>query len=337
MRSRIYRKIFIIILTGISFVSGFALSDPKDKLQLKPFKLNEIEDINNTECDLCGCYMGIDPNYHKNLVGIRFHQFKFFKAAEQEEGNITDNNGTNRVMHHSTNESTEFYNNAEIFARYYFNPKLRALISIPFSQNKIDGNNLSGFGDIKIIGQYAVYNPSIMTDTKFWQRLFIGGGVKLPTGSYNKEITTGEVEPHFQPGTGSLDLIFTVTHLAKLINNGFGMTNDIVYTANTQNKNNYQFANRFNITSTFFYEIPKGKFIILPHGGIYYESAGMDKLNGNYVDDSGGNILFGTAGIDLYYKNISLDVNIQGPLNQKLNGEQPENKYRFYTGIGYSF
>ncbi len=192
-------------------------------------------------------------------------------------------------------------------------------------------------GDLKLMMQYQLYNSEITSDTRLWQRVFLGGGFKLPTGVYNKTLAVGVIEPHFQPGSGSYDILFSGNHIAQLMQVGLGISNDIVYTLNTENKNGYRFANRFNLTSTLFYDIKAGNFTLLPHGGIYYESAPADKLNGIAEASSGGKTLFGTGGLDVYYKDFSLDFTFQLPINDKLNGSQPENRRRFYLGLGYAF
>jgi len=326
-------KKFILVL----LLSGFAISGNASVLYdgkfLKiPLKLSDINNIGNTECDLCGCYMGLDPNFAKNQVGVRYSMIKFFTEAHIEDQNpLTDHEN------HPGTSSTEYYNDLELYVRYYFTPKFRVLFSIPFGSNEIDGKRLNGIGDAKLLAQYQVYNSDITGMTNFWQRLFLGGGLSIPTGVYNKTLTFGVVEPHFQPGTGSLDLILTALHLAKLEKVGVGWRNDFVYTINGENKNDYKFGNRFNWTSTFFYEIPTSKITFLPHTGIYFESATQDKQSGQQAESTGGDVWFGTGGVDFYYGKFSLDLNYQFPISQKFIDEQPDNKYRIYAGLGFAF
>lgn len=321
------KKLVLILFLALPVIQANGKNSDDDLLK-SPVKLSDIADIGNTECDLCGCYMGLDPNFAMNQVGIRYSLIKFFAEAHTDP--LTD---------HPTNgeESNEYYNDLEFYVRYYINPKFRLLFSIPFSVNEINGKKLNGMGDSKFLAQYQVYNSEITAKTVLWQRLFLGGGLNLPTGVYNKTLTYGVVEPHFQPGTGSFDFMMTALHLAKLEKVGLGWRNDVVYTVNGKNKNEYSFGNRFNWTSTLFYELPASDWTFLPHTGIYFESARQDKQNGTAVDDSGGDVLFGTGGLDIYYKEFSLDMNFQFPLNQKLIGDQSENKFRIYTGLGYAF
>ncbi len=321
------------------------IKDPKEqtndflKIHLKLSGQNK-QDKSETECDMCGCYMGIEPNFSKNQVGLRYYTFKFFSPADPETAaeTQTDNTGLpNQVNHEEHSSSTEYYNNVELYGRIYISPKMRVIFGIPFKFNKIDNKELNGMGDMRVLGQYQVYNTNITGKTVYWQRVFLGGGLKLPTGVYNKQLVYGITEPHFQPGTGSLDLIVNGLYMGKLEKLGIGWRNDIAYTFTTTNKNEYQFANRFNAATTFSYDLNVSSLTMLPHAGLYYETANSDKLNGKSAAGSGGNVLFVTSGVDFYYKLLSLDVIYELPISENLYDAQPENRYRLYLGLGYSF
>ncbi|MBK8550536.1 MAG: hypothetical protein IPL53_05520 [Ignavibacteria bacterium] len=326
-------KKYILILSIIFLtVSPKAESSPKHNHFKKPLKLSDIQDLSDTQCDLCGCYMGLEPNFDKNQIGLRYYTFKFFNEAAPADNNP--------LLDHDPQQgesSDEYYNNVELYGRIYLSLKTRLIFGIPFSFNEIDNKALNGVGDLRVLAQYNVYNTSMTGMTNFWQRIFLGGGMKFPTGVYNKQLTFGITEPHFQPGTGSLDFLFTGLYIAKLEKVGLGWRNDVVYTLNTTNKNDYKFANRFNWASTFSYDIITSSVNILPKAGIYLETASPDQLNGADAEGSGGTVWMGTMGIDLTYKMLSLDFDYQLPISQNFIGVQPQNDYRFFVGMGYSF
>ncbi len=332
------KKLILIFVMIISASAAEADNNPFQKFNLKINKLSDISrkppdlsDKSDIGCDLCGCYMGLEPNFSKNSVGVRYSSYKFYNPPHNDAGSNADHPS-------GTAESTEYYDNIDIYFRYYINPKFRILATIPYSFNTIDTSKLNGFGDLVALAQYQIYNTNINAKTNFWQRIFLGGGFKFPTGVYNKSLVYwGEVEPHFQPGTGSLDFMLSGLYIAKLEKTGLGWRNDLIYTITTKNKNGYRFSNRFNIASTFTYEIDTKSLTFLPHSGIYYETAGEDTMNGEKEPDSGGNVLFGTAGLDMFYGDYSLDFNYSFPLSEKLNGDQAENKYRFFIGLGFAF
>lgn len=338
-------KKIILILLGL-FIAGNVSADDFDKYSdfskhlsdelAKEYKLFRPHSV---ECDLCACYLGIDPSYNSSQIGIRYSSFKFFTPGHT---GATDPNLDHEG--HTTEDSHESYDNVEISGRYYFSPFVRLLVNAPYSLNDINGKKIKDFGDVSIIGQYQLYNTDIDSDTKLRHRLFAGGGIKLPTGAYNKSIVFGEVDPHFQPGTGSYDFLLSGTYLARY-QGKLGWSNDVIYTINTVNSNDYRFANRFNFTSSFFYLIEAGKqtrmggkeWNFLPHAGTYVEYAGKDTQNDVDVEDSGGSTVFLTGGMDVYYNQFSINFTYQHPVSENMNGAQPENRRRFFIGLGYSF
>ncbi len=339
MKRLICLTIIIIASLNISHADDFDKNG--DRYDVFSKHLSEVLEkeykLFKPECDLCACYLGIDPSYNNSQIGIRYSSFKYRNPGLPGEANL-DHEG------HGTEESNESYDNVEITGRYYFSPFVRVLLNAPYSMNTIDGKRIKDFGDVSLIGQYQVYNTDIDADTEFRQRLFAGGGVKLPTGAYNKSIVFGEVDPHYQPGTGSFDFLLSATYLARY-QGKLGFNNDVIYTLNTANSNVYKFANKFNLTSTFFYQIETGKltrmggreWTFLPHAGTYLEYAGFDTQDGVEVDGTGGTTVFLTGGLDIYYNQFAVNFTYQHPVADNLNGTQPENERRFFIGAGYSF
>ena len=150
----------------------------------------------------------------------------------------------------------------------------------------------------------------------------------------NKTFPGEELNPHLQTGTGSFDFLFISSYLAKY--KGFGFNTDVVYKINTKNKNDFLFANRLNVTSSFFYSKKIKSLTLLPSVGGYLEQAKMDLDHHNPVMDSGGNVLFTIFGLDIYYKNVSVNVNYQIATIEHLNGEQ-HNQNRIILGLNYAF
>ncbi len=116
-------KIILILFTFFIIVPLQAGNLPPIKY---PKSIASISDVSDIACDLCGCYMGLDPNYHKNLVGLRFNTFKFATEAHVTTNSESDHPG------HPGEATTEYYNAVELFGRYYFTPKIRVLLSVPF-------------------------------------------------------------------------------------------------------------------------------------------------------------------------------------------------------------
>jgi hypothetical protein len=295
----------------------------------KNFSPSTLADLSDINCDLCGCYLGPDPNYNFNSAGIRY-RFRSFSGNSSSE---LSNNELDHSGH--SHEDDESYSTYELWGRYYISPKFQLAGTMPFSYNKIGDESFSGAGDMQVQAKYQIFNTEVDGSTKFRNRLFLGGGVKLPTGKFNQEDDSGEVVPHFQTGTGSFDFLLTGTYFAK--SGGLGFVLDAVYKINTENKNKYLFGNQMNVNGVFSYDIVADNVTIIPYAGIYYEYAPEDKSDSVKDPNSGGNALFGNFGVDVTAGMIAFKLNYQPPFSQSLNGNQPQNDYRLIAGIGYSF
>ena len=281
-----------------------------------------------TGCDLCGCYLGPDPNYNFNSAGIRY-KYRHFNGVDYSAmpQPLTDHSG-----HSHGND--EAYNTVEAWGRYYFSPVFQVYASMPFSNNSIGAESYSGPGDLQLQARYQIFNTEVDGSTKFRNRLFLGGGVKLPTGVFNEKDDSGEVVPHFQPGTGSFDFLLLGTYFARVGSTGFNL--DAVYRLNTKNSNGYIFGNQLNINGAFTYDIQIDNGSVIPFAGLYYEQAPEDKSNGAADPNSGGYAMFWNLGLDFTLSSVSFRLNYQAPFYQKLNGVQPPNDYRFVAGASYS-
>ena len=85
-----------------------------------------------------------------------------------------------------------------------------SVFAVPFDLDQLETNGTevinftgNGFGDIVILGKYEVITPSILSPFGF----AIGGGAKLPTGSFEEEKNGTRLSIDLQPGTGATDLL----------------------------------------------------------------------------------------------------------------------------------
>jgi hypothetical protein len=290
-------------------------------------------------CDLCNCYLGINPNYNQNGFGIRYRDRSYFGEHSH------DNLPLARVAHDLTATSTsvqaeERYRTTELWTRWYPFKKLVLQASIPVSYNTymVTGEAAfitQGLGDIIVLAQYQIYNTTPVEGNNFRQRAFIGGGIKLPTGAYNKKAEGDELDPHMQIGTGSVDYLTVATYIFKY--KSLGYSADVTYKINTANSNDFQFANRLNVSGTFFYQKKIAAITLMSGAGLYYEQAGYDKALGVKQINTGGNALLVNTGLDTYFKRFSLNLVAQLPVSENLNGNQAKGQTRYIVGVGYYF
>jgi hypothetical protein len=277
-------------------------------------------------CGMCNCYLSVEPGYNNDMVGLRIRHEGFHGEHDHSHGSSAHQED----LH-------EYFNTYEVYTRWYPLDKLQVLATLPYANNynSINGtrsDQITGVGDLMMLGSYQLFNSFPNENKSVRHRVLVGAGVKLPTGKYNIA-TDGEVDELHQPGTGSTDLIAGTNYFAKKGKSGLHVYSTYKY--NTINKNDYRFADRFNVNCNYLYELTKKDWSFYPNTGLYYETAKADEQNGQPVDDTGGQAFFANMGIDIFYKKFSLNLNGQFPLSQNLYGNQPQNLHRFLVGINY--
>jgi hypothetical protein len=295
-------------------------------------------------CDYCNCYLGLNPHYKKNTIGIRYH-FMNYTGTHESENELQE-------MNLSKNDFWETRSRFEIHSQWYPTQKIKLIFSAPYvinseginedDENHINGSEaidhetktISGIGDPMAIAHFQIYN-STGDSLHFNQRLLAGGGVKFPLGKWKLEDGAEAHERIHQPGTGSWDLILSTEYLAQYKKTGLNV--NASYLIATSNNQSYRFANRLNANLVCYYMLKIKTTKLYPSVGTFFEQAGKDLENNLPVENSGGTILFAHAGFDFYIKNISINTAIQLPAMQKLNEPQPEMKYRCIAGITYAF
>jgi len=266
-------------------------------------------------CDICGCgvgntYIGILPEFRKHIFGLRYRYSSL----------ITHVGVGGATTYLTTNE---YYKTTELWGGFYIGKKLRLLTSIPYNFNERNNQGISnyknGLGDITTIAYYELLNKKTTVKNKLLiNSLWIGGGLKLPTGQYNP-IDKGNTNNNnlFQLGTGSVD--FSVNTMYDLRYQDAGINVSANYKINTANKHQYQYGDKFTLSSQLYYKFKiKNKFSVVPNAGMLYEKAQQDLDNKNIVDISGGNLTMGSLGVETAYKKIAFGFNWQTPLNQNL-------------------
>jgi hypothetical protein len=290
-------------------------------------------------CDMCSMYLGLNPNYNNHTIGLRF------KYSLYSDKGMHHNMTSEEHQHHGGNEIEapskykREYQTTELFAIFYPSPKIQVMAFVPYMSNnvykeKVWQENHTGLGDISFLGRYQLFNTSNDTGG-FRQRVFAGAGIKFPTGTYNEISADGMLDPHIQLGTGSTDILFSVSYLCKYAK--FGFNTDFNYRLNSANKHQYCFADRFSNTSSLFYTISQGKFVFIPGIGIYTEMAGYDIDHKIEMTTTNGTVLNSTFSMDIYLSGFSLNLNYHLPLNVQLNDPDADHQGRAMAGLNYSF
>jgi hypothetical protein len=298
------KKIFFVII----MMTGFSLS----KMQA---------------CDICGCgvnnyYIGILPQFNHKFFGLRYH-FNSFNT-------------------HLTNDATQFsrdlYQTIEFWGGWNIGKRVQVLAFVPVNFNHQASDegvvNLKGLSDIMLLANYKLIDISSATVS---QQLWIGAGVKLPTGKFEIEDNDPDVASaaNGQLGSGSTDILLNAMYNVRV--NKLGINTTASYKINSVNKDEYRFGNRLSASSFAYYPIRFSKTVISPNLGILYENTKGSELKDRKIDLTGGSILQGSAGAEVGFNKIAVGFNVQLPLAQNFAENQTKAKIKGMAHVSFAF
>lgn len=267
-------------------------------------------------CDICGCgvgsyYTGILPEFSKKIFGLRYRYNSMLT-------HIAPNGSASYLT------TKERFNTIDMWAGWTVTKRIRLMGYVPFNINQQINQGVterhSGIGDVGFQGFYQLFDHRGAAGKNFIsQSLWLGAGVKLPTGEYQpaQKDETGQSANTFQLGTGSLD--FTLNMMYDFRIQDFGVNTTASYKVNTVNHDGYQYGNKLSTTLQAYYKIRvMNRFTIAPNTGLAYETAAKDYDNKLLADVTGGNILVFGGGAELTTGKIAVGASYQSPLTQDL-------------------
>src|SRR6478672_10882849 len=86
-------------------------------------------------CDYCNCYLGLNPHFKKNTIGIRYHYMRYIGSH--------DGDAELQQMGLSKNDFWETRTRIELHGQWYPVQKIKVLFSAPYIINT-EGVNVHG-------------------------------------------------------------------------------------------------------------------------------------------------------------------------------------------------
>lgn len=296
------------------------------------FILLVIISFNSFACSICGCgggnlYFGLLPNFKNRFIGVRYHYAEYHTQLANDP----------------TQFSTNHYNSTEIWGGFNIGKKFKVFGFIPYYSNKqVDDDGTTyknGLGDITLIAQYKLLDivRNASGNKVLQQQLWVGGGIKLPTGSFNvnvKDTSTTIADINAQLGTGSIDFLLNGLYTISVGN--IGVNTSATYKINTLNNDNYKYGNKFTANCIAYYKIAANKNTISPNLGVGYESVTGNMLNGTKVQYTGSHVTTALAGIEFSFTKIGLGLNAQIPMEQNFAEGQTKLRCKAMAHITFS-
>lgn len=276
--------------------------------------------ITSNACDICGCgagsyYIGILPEFNAKILGLRYRSSRL----------ITHLNPNGERTYLTTDEQ---YFTTELWGGWTIKDRYRIMASVPVAVNIKDNETARerkvGLSDVSVQGFYRVLRSKTTVGKHdnaklLVQDLWVGVGIKAPTGKYNPadKSTVSATTNLFQLGTGSWDFMLTGMYDIRLQDIGFNATAS--YKINTINPYDYYYGNRFSGSAQVYHKFRfDNKFMIAPNIGFNIERSWKDIDGATAVRATGGQLMFATVGAELSFEKVSIGGNWQLVVDQHL-------------------
>lgn len=268
------------------------------------------------------------PNFSKGVLSVRYTYSQYYSQMKVD----------------ATQYSNDYFYTTELMSGFQFK-KWQVMAFVPYFQStktSDDGVTTSfGLGDVSVLANYLILSKTRLSKNEqntYRHDLWLGGGVKLPTGNSkidvnNPDFTVGDFNS--QPGTGSLDYYLNATHNFSI--NKSGVVTNFTYRINSGNLQDFRFGNRLYLSSVYYYTFSKSNFKIRPNAGLNFQANDSNIYHGQNIDGSSGHVLNSVMGVNLV--NGKWGFGVQGfiPLLQDANSGQTNLRFKGMIGLSYSF
>ncbi|WP_426490914.1 hypothetical protein [Hymenobacter sp. 102] len=305
-------------------------------------------------CDVCGCFMGITPYDNQSGFSLmhRYRVFngyqrygqqpQFFPAGSRPffSTPLSHVDDDFRHSHKGDASDYEIFRVMELRGKFFLSKRVELNAFLPYVMNSARANgatlNLAGVGDVTVFAGYHLLRNIETAGVQ--SRLIVGGGAKLPTGNYQRRNAEGRRYPALnQPGTGTTDGFVYANYIGSYRNLGLSLNSS--YRRASRNALAESLAPSITTFANLFYRVPLGsgnQWQLYPSAQFFYEKTKGETFEGRRTGEHAMNNALLGPGLDVYYKNFSLNTSFQLPVYTATT-DHPASAGRMVVAVGYSF
>jgi len=285
----------------------------------------------STACEICGCgvgnyYIGLLPQFKSHFIGLRYHYNKF----------------NTRLVSDPSQYSNDFYQTLELWSGWNIGKHFQLLAFVPVNFNHQESDegitNLKGLGDAVLLMNYKLFDINSKNNSRknVNQQLWLGAGLKLPTGKFEIDPNDPDVasKANMQLGSGTTDILLNGMYNVRA--GKIGVTTQANYKISSTNEDDYRFGNKFSASSFISYGLNAKTTTISPNLGLLYENTAESKLASSKVDLTGGSLLQGAAGVEFGFNKVALGFNVQLPIAQNFAEDQTKQKIKGMVHVTFA-
>lgn len=279
-------------------------------------------------CGPCGCqpgtgYWGILPQIRSHFVGVRYGYYPM----------RTGHGGLSERFH---------YHAAEWWGRFFVHRRIQLLVQAPynavFSKSYKQPQDFwinKGMGDMRLWLSGVVLETPDTAPVLTRHFLVLGGGLKMPTGTYNRVRGGQLLPPTLQAGTGSWDWLLSAMYTFR--HGRWGVQVASLTWLAQENPLRYAPSSSFQASAVFYYWYRQGGLSILPQAGASGEYLTREKNMGLPAENTGGHVVHAVMGCDVYWNKLALGLSFLWPAAQHLNGGLARLDGRLWAHFSYFF
>jgi hypothetical protein len=292
-------------------------------------------------CDACGLFSGVTPMDLTSQAGLYF-RYRTFAGLNQSlpegPGKTLHDPGVSGSDHEDVTDYRENYHRIALNLRWFISRNWNLQASIPFTANNErwpdGGKRGAGISDITLM-----VNRGLIVKDEFNKavRVFVGAGVKLPSGWRFRRLEDRVYYFDIQGTTETLDLLFQTDITLRSGNNG--LIANAAFRVNTENANGIRYGNFLNVNLNYFrkFDLPALNMRLLPYAGTYLESFAGRFRHQELEYGSGGTLLFANLGLNGFVGKFAFRPEVQIPVAQWLKGRQLKSRAIANMNIDFFF